>query len=46
MISYHHNLLDAYLKEGWGAITKNYKEQKMPISPGKNLFKDRFRPFE
>ena len=29
------SLLDAYLKEGWGAITKNYKEQKMPISPGK-----------
>lgn len=28
-------LLDDYLKEGWGAITKNYKEINLPISPGK-----------
>ena len=29
------SLLDNYIKEGWGAITKNYKEQKLPVSPGK-----------
>ena len=29
------SLLQDYLKQGWGAITKNYKEKNMPVSPGK-----------
>lgn len=34
-------LLDNYLKEGWGAITKNYKEKKQaPISPGKERIRE------
>ena len=36
-------LLDNYLKEGWGAITKNYKEKKqgkMPTSPGKERIRE------
>ena len=36
-------LLDNYLKEGWGAITKDYKEKKqggLPISPGKERIRD------